>query len=159
MATMFGPVSKRFWFGMAIVLLLILGVSSVLYRLSKEKPLLKPDFLDSRFSTSWRSGRSDRNILARLIEAKSLLWVIVTRDHLNVSPRFRFTLMFLHEAFAWDHGIPGKTILDVRETPWGSDQGAVLIHYRHATGEEERLELQVSDILALMKALADIRRQ
>src|SRR5262249_42166281 len=99
MATMFGPVSKRFWFGMAIILLLILGASSVLYRLSKEKPLLKPDFLDSRFNTSWRSGRSDRNILARLIEAKSLLWIIATRDHLHVSPHFPFNLMFLPEAF------------------------------------------------------------
>jgi hypothetical protein len=159
MATMFGPVSKRFWFGMAIILLLILGASSVLYRLSKEKPLLKPDFLDSRFNTSWRSGRSDRNILARLIAAKSLLWIIVTRDHLHVSPHFPFNLMFLPEAFGWDHRIPGKTILDVRETSWGSDQGGVLIHYRHATGQEERLELQVSYIPALMKALADIRRQ
>ena len=116
MATMFGSVSKRFWFEMAIILLLILGASSVLYRLSKEKPLLKPDFLDSLFNTSWRSGQSDRNILARLIEAKSLLWIIVTRDHLHVSPHFPFNLMFLPEAFGWDHRIPGKTILDVRET-------------------------------------------
>jgi len=82
---MFGPVSKRFWFGLAIILLLILGASSVLYRLSKAKPLLKPDFLDSRFNTSWRFGRSDRNILARLTEVKSLLWIIATRDHLQVS--------------------------------------------------------------------------
>src|SRR5262245_30735501 len=122
MATMFGPVSKRVWFKIVIILLLILCASSVLYRLSKEKPLLKPDVLDSRFSTSWRSGRSDRNILARLIEAKSLLWIIVTRDHLHVSPHFPFNLMFLPEAFAWDHRIPGKTILDVRETPWSSDR-------------------------------------
>src|SRR5262245_20870616 len=68
MATMFGPVSKRFWFGMAIILLLILGASSVLYRLSKEKPLLKPDFLDSRFNTlalrpvrSKHPGTTDRS--------------------------------------------------------------------------------------------------
>src|SRR5262245_40466097 len=116
MATMFGAASKRFWFGMAIILLLVLGACSVLYRLSKEKPFLKPDFLDSRFNTSWRSGRSDRNILARLTEAKSLLWIIVTRDHLHVSPHFPFNLMFLPEAFGWDHRIPGKTIMDVRET-------------------------------------------
>ena len=72
---------------------------------------------------------------------------------------FPIQLDVLPEAFGWDHPIPGKTILDVRETSWGSDQGGVLIRYRHATGEEERLELQVSDIPALMKALADIRRQ
>jgi hypothetical protein len=85
MTTMFGPVSKRFLFGITIILLLTLAASSVLYRLSKAKPLLKPDFLDSRFNTSWRSGRSDRNILARLTEVKSLLWIIATRDHLQVS--------------------------------------------------------------------------
>ena len=67
--------------------------------------------------------------------------------------------MFLPVAFGWDHRIPGKTILDVRQTSRGPDQGGVLIHYRHATEEEERLELQVSDVPALMKALADIRRQ
>ena len=156
---MFSPGSKRFCFGIAIILLLTLAVSSVLYRLSKAKPLLKPDFLDSRFNTTWCSGRSDRNILARLTGAKNLLWVIVTRDHLHVGPHFPFNLMFLPEAFGWDHRIPGKTIMDVRETTDDSDQGGVLILYRHATGDEERLELQVSDIPALMKALADIRRQ
>jgi hypothetical protein len=159
MTTMFGPVSKRFWFGIAIILLLTLVVSSVLYRLSKAKPLLKPDFLDSRFSTTWCSGRSDRNILARLTGAKNLLWIIVTRDHLHVSPHFPFNLMFLPEAFGWDHRIPGKTIMDVHETSYDSNQRGVLIQYRHATGDEERLELQVSEIPPLMKALADIRRR
>ena len=159
MTTMFGPVSKRFLFRITIILLLTLAVSSVLYRLSKAKPLLKPDFLDSRFNTTWCSGRSDRNILARLTGAKNLLWIIVTGDHVHVSPHFPFNLMFLPEAFGWDHRIPGKTIMDVHETSYDSNQRGVLIQYRHATGDEERLELQVSDIPALMKALADIRRQ
>jgi hypothetical protein len=153
---MFSP-AKRFLVGITIILLLTLAVSSVLYRLSKAKPLLKPDFLDSRFNTTWCSGRSDRNILARLTGAKNFLWIIVTRDHLHVSPHFPFNLMFLPEAFGWDHRIPGKTIMDVRETSYDSDQRGVLVHYRHATGDDERLELQVSDIPALMKALAAIR--
>ena len=159
MTTMFGPVSKRFLFGITIILLLTLAVSSVLYRLSKAKPLLKPDFPYARFTETWSSGRSDRNMLARLAAAKNLLWIVVTRDHLHVSPHFPFNLMFLPEAFGWDHRIPGKTIMDVRETSYDSDQHGVLIRYRHATGDEERLELQVSDIPALMKALADIREQ
>lgn len=139
MTTMFGPVSKRFLFGITIILLLTLAVSSVVYRLSKAKPLLKPDFLDSRFNTTWCSGRSDRNILARLTGAKNLLWIIVTRDHLHVSPHFPFNLMFLPEVFGWDHRIPGKTIMDVHETSHDSNQRGVLIQYRHATGDESDL--------------------
>ena len=143
---------------MAIILLLILGASSVLYRLSKEKPLLKPDFLDSRFNTlalrpvrSKHPGTTDR----------SQEFAMDNRNQRSPARESAFPIQLdvLPEAFGWDHPIPGKTILDVRETSWGSDEGGVLIHYRHATGQEERLELQVSDIPALMKAWAAIRRQ
>ena len=156
MRTMFGPVSKKFFLGTAILLFLTLAVSSVLYRLVKAKPLLKPDFPGSRFTETWSSGRSDRNILARFAAAKNLLWIVVTKDHLHVSPHFPFNLIFLPEAFGWDHRVPGKTLMDVRET-YASGRRGVLIRYRHATGDEELLELQVSDVPALMKALADIR--
>jgi len=155
----FDPSSRNALSAIAVVLLLMLMAGSVIYRLYKTKPLLKPDFPDARFTETWSSGQSNRNILAQLVGAKSFLWIIVTRDHLHVSPHFPFNLMFLPEAFGWDHRIPGKTIMDVRETSYDSDQRGVLIQYRHATGDEERLELQVSDIPALMKALADIRRQ
>lgn len=156
---MFGPLSKKFLLGSTILLFLTLAASSILYRLSKVKPLLKPDFPDSRFSETWSSGQSSRNFLARLAGAKSFLWIIVTKDHLHASPHFPLNLMFLPEAFGWDHRVPGKTILDVRETSPASQQRRVLIRYRHATGDEERLELQVSNVPALMKALADIRTQ
>lgn len=34
----------------------------------------------------------------------------------------------------------------------------IRVKYRHATGDEENLELWVSDTLALRKALSDIRQ-
>jgi hypothetical protein len=159
MTTMFGPVSKKFLLGSTLLLFLTLAVSSVLYRLSKAKPLLRSDFPDSRFTETWSSGQSNRNILARLAGAKGFLWIIVTKDHLHASPHFPFNLMFLPEAFGWDHRVPGKTIVDVRETSPASQRRGVLIRYRHATGDEELLELQVSNVPALMKALADIRAE
>ena len=140
-------------------LFLALAASSVLYRLYKTKPLLKPDFPDSRFTETWSSGQSNRNILARLAGAKSFLWIVVTQDHLHASPHFPFNLMFLPEAFGWDHRLSGKTIIDVRETSPASQQRGILIRYRHATGDEELLQLQVSNVPALLKALADIRAQ
>jgi hypothetical protein len=73
----------------------------------------------------------------------------------TVSLHFPFNLIFLPEAFGWDHRVPGKTIMNVRES--ASRVRGILIRYRHATGKEELLELQVSNVPALMKALADIR--
>jgi hypothetical protein len=156
---MFGLVSKGFLLGIILTLGLILATSSVLYRLYKAKPLWKPVFPDSRFAETWRSGQSDRNVLGRLAEAKNFLWITATKDHLHVSPHLPFNLMFLPEAFGWDHRILGKTIIDVRETSRGPHGRSVFIRYRHATGDEEWLELKVGDVLALMKSLADIRAQ
>jgi hypothetical protein len=154
---MFGLVSKNVLLGIAIILVFMIAISSVLYRLVKAKPLLQPDFPDSRFTETWCSGQSDRNSLARLVGAKNFLWITVTKDHVHVSPHSPFNLMFLPEAFGWDHRVPGKTIIDVREVSYGSHGHGALIRYRHATGDEEWLELQVSDVPALMRALADIR--
>jgi hypothetical protein len=153
---MFSAVSRSFLLGIVTILVVTIAVSSVVYRLSKAKPILKLHFSDSRFAETWCSGQSDRSVLARLAGAKNVLWVIVTKDHLHVGPHFPFNLMFLPEVFGWDHRVPGKTIMDVRETSSGS-HGRVLIRYRHKTGDEEVLQLQVSGVQTLLKALADIR--
>lgn len=118
---------------------------------------MKPDFPEPRFTETWRSGRSDRSALARVAEAKQFLWVVVTKNHLHVSPHFPFSLMFLPEAFGWDHRVPGKTIMDVHEASFALGGRGVLIQYRHATGDEDLLELRVKDIPAFMNALAEIR--
>jgi len=156
---MFDPLSKMFLLTIAIILSLALATGSILYRLHNTKPLLKPNFPDSRFAETWCSGRSDRNFLARLVGARKFLWVFVTKDHLHVSPHFPFNLMFLSEAFGWDHRVPGETIIESRETSYASGKRGVLVRYRHATGDQERLELQVSDVSALMRTLAEIRAQ
>jgi len=136
-----------------------LAAGSVLYRIQKAKPIMRPDFPEPRFAESWCSGRSDRNVLARLVGAKNFLWVVVTKDYLHVSPHFPFSLMFLPEAFGWDHRVPGKTIMGVGKTASESSGRAVIVQYRHATRDVELLELRVSDVEELLNALAEIRGQ
>ncbi|HWP23699.1 MAG TPA: hypothetical protein VNM15_05885 [Candidatus Binatia bacterium] len=133
-------------------------VGSVAYRLQKSKPIMKPEWPQARFSETWRSGRSDRNPIARLAFAKNFLWVSVARNELRVSPHFPFSLMFLPEALGLDHRIPGKSILDVGEAFSHLLGRTVVVKYRHATGDEETLELAVSDAAGLREALTEIRK-
>jgi hypothetical protein len=142
----------------ATIACILIAVASVVYRLQKTKPIMMIDAPEFRFSETWCSGRSDRNMLARLAVAKNILWVVVTKNELQVSPHFPFSVMFFPEVFGLDHRVPGKTITDVRETSSRSLGRGVLVKYRHATGDEENLELWASDVLTLRRALSDIRQ-
>jgi hypothetical protein len=144
--------------GITAIVLIGIITGSIVYRLQKSKPILKSEFSEPRFSDKWCSGRSDRNALARLAIAKNILWVTVTNKELHVSPHFPFSLIFLPEAFGLDHRIPGRTILDVQEVSSTSLGRGVLVKYRHATGDEENLELWVSDAPTLRRALSEIRQ-
>jgi hypothetical protein len=134
-----------------------LAFGSVFYRLHNAKPILHPQFAELRFSETWCSGRSDRSVLARLVSANHILWVAVTKDTLHVSPHIPFNLMFIAEGFGWDHRVPGKTILEIRESGKNSFGTRVAIRYRHRTGVEELLELTVADGPGLLKALHEIQ--
>jgi hypothetical protein len=48
--------------------------------------------------------------------------------------------------------------MDVQQVSSKLFGDGVLVKYRHATGDEEKLELWVADVLALRKALSDIRQ-
>jgi len=66
--------------------------------------------------------------------------------------------MFLPEALGLDHRVPGKNIIGVREASSSLLGRSIVVKYRHATGDEEHLELWVKDIPTLMRALADLRQ-
>ena len=132
---------------------------STFYRIHNGKPILRPQFIELRFSETWRSGRSDRSLLARLVSANHILWVAVTKDTLHVSPHLPFNLMFFAEGFGWDHRVPGRTILEIRESEKNFLGTRVAIRYRHRTGAEELLELSVADGPGLLKALHEIQRR
>src|SRR5688500_18299687 len=86
------------WYFAFAWLLTVVAVS-VLYRLTRGKPLLRPRVPDALFSQNWCSGRSLRNVVTRLGGASGCLWVTVTRDELLVGSHFPFTLMFLPEIY------------------------------------------------------------
>jgi hypothetical protein len=142
----------------ATIACILVVAASILYRLQKAKPIMMIDAPAFRFSETWCSGRSNRNSLARLAFAKDFLWVAVTDTELHVSPHFPFSLMFLPEAFGLDHQVRGRQIMDVQQVSSKLFGDGVLVKYRHATGDEEKLELWVADVLALRKALSDIRQ-
>jgi hypothetical protein len=120
-------------------------MGSILYRVHRGKPILRPELPQLRFVETWCSGRSNRSVLASLVGAQRFLWVAVTKDTLYVSPHVPFNLIFLAEAFGWDHRVPGSTILDARQSAQDSRESRVLIKYRHKTGDEEIFELSVRD--------------
>jgi hypothetical protein len=141
----------------ATIACILVAAASVLYRLQKAKPIMMIDGRVFRFSETWCSGRSNRNALARLAIAKNFVWIAVTNSELHVSPHFPFSLMFLPEAFGLDHRVRGRQIMDVQQVSSRLLGDGVLVKYRHATGDEENLELWVTNILALKKALSEIR--
>jgi len=140
------------------ILCCVLATGSVVYRLHNAKPILRPQFAELRFSETWRSGRTDRSLLARLVSANHILWVAVTKDTLHVSPHIPFNLMFFAEGFGWDHRVPERTFLEIRESEKNSLGTCVAIRYRHRTGVEELLELSVADGPGLLNALQEIQR-
>src|SRR5262245_19546984 len=137
--------------------LFAIGSLSVVYRIHRTKPLMKAAFSDAQFSESWCSGRSDRRLLAQWATAKKILWVVVTQHELHVSPHFPFNLMFLPEAFGWDHRVPAGNILNIQEIVSPRQERLIAIKYRHVTGDEENLELWVDDSVGLLAALAGLR--
>jgi hypothetical protein len=139
----------------AAVMIIAITTGSIVYRLQRSKPIMKTEFRESRFSETWCSGQSDRNMLARLPIAKNILWVTVTKNELHVSPHFPFSLMFFPEAFGLDHRVPGRAIVEVRENSMIHGR-AVLVKYRHATGDEETLKLRVNETSSLLRALLEI---
>ncbi|MCC6472901.1 MAG: hypothetical protein IT514_04065 [Burkholderiales bacterium] len=130
----------------------LVAAGSVAYRLHQGKPFLEPPRDGLLFFERGVSGRSDRSALARLVGARGLLWVAVSGAELHVSPRFPFNLMFAPEAFGWDHRVPGRTILEIRD----AGAGRVSIRYRHRTGDEEWLVLEVAEVGTLRAALRAI---
>jgi hypothetical protein len=146
------------WISLTAILCCGLAAGSLFYRTQKGKPILRPNFSELRFLETWCSGRSDRTTLGSWMGASRILWVAVTKDTLHVGPHAPFNLFFIAEAFGWDHRVPGRTIVDIRESGLDSNLRGVLFRYRHRTGDLELLELSVSDHPGLLKALHEISR-
>src|ERR671923_1511352 len=85
----------------AAVVLIGIAVGSIIYRLQKSKPIMKSEFREPRFSETWCSGQSDRNVLARLGIAKNILWVVVTKTNCTSVLTSRLALCFFLRHLDW----------------------------------------------------------
>jgi len=131
--------------------------ASVLFRLTRHKPIFRPHVPDALFAERWASGRSLRNVLTRLGSASGCLWVAVTRRELLVGPHFPFTLMFLPEVYGLEYRIDVRDLVSVEERRTILGSRRVRIAARGADGGEESFDLQVRDTNGFLHAINQAR--
>jgi hypothetical protein len=66
------------------------------------------------------------------------------------------SLLFIPEGLHLDFHIPGRAILEVEEVLPGP---RVRVRFRHATGEEDMVELELKDPAAFKQAVRAIRSE
>lgn len=153
------PPPEHFALGILLAVawvLLIVGVS-IVYRLRRGKPLLRPHLPDARFLETWRSGRSLRNAITRLGGASGCLWIAVTDAELLIGPHFPFNLMFLPELYGLEYRLRGDQILSVEPNPSLLSSKRVLLTFRNADGTEEAVQLHLMDVEGFRAAVDSIR--
>jgi hypothetical protein len=80
--------------------------ASVVFRLSRGKPLWPSGPLNSRFVERWASGNCLDTLWGRLGGARNCLLVTLSDTELYISPQFPFNLMFLPEIYGLEVRIP-----------------------------------------------------
>ncbi len=128
---------------------------TIIRRRKKGQPLTRPEFDDALFLEKWRSGRSDRNVLARLGGASNCLWVAVTREGLRIAPHFPFNLMPTN-LLGLEHNIPATAIQWVAPNE-GLLGRMVRIRITNEKGADETLEIQLKHHDKFMEAIAAIK--
>jgi hypothetical protein len=79
--------------------------ASVVFRLSRGKPLWPSAAPNSRFVERWASGNCLDTLWSRLGGARNCLLVVLTDTELYVTPQFPFNLMFLPEIYGLEDHI------------------------------------------------------
>lgn len=139
----------------ALVWMMGVFTYTVIKRRKYGQPLMRPKFDDALFLETWRSGRSDRNALARLAGASNCLWVAVTRDGLRIAPHFPFNL-WPTNFLGLEHNIPAEAI------QWVSPNEGLLgrivrIRITNGKGADETLEIHLKQHDKFMAAIAAIK--
>lgn len=147
---------SQLWF-LAFGWVLFVIAISIIYRVRKGKYILRPEFPNARFSETWRSGSSHRNLLTRLGGAHNCLWISVTDKELLVGPHFPFNLMFLPEIYGLEYRIRGLDILSVDELSSFFLGKRARVRFRSPQRGEETFEVTVKDLDGFRRAIDGIR--
>jgi len=130
------PVSGMYpFFGMAGWL-----VASLIYRLSRGKPILFFTVPGASYLERFASGNSNRHWYTRFGGANNCLVVAIVRGKLVVRPWFPFNLMFLPEIFGIEEEIPLERIQSVQVTKKFFTR-RVRVDYRNVDRESQSLTL------------------
>jgi len=135
-------------------LLWIIGsiLASAWFRRSSGKAIVPHVPNDAVFYEDWTSGRSLRNSFTRVGGARNCLLVYVAAGHLNVVPRFPFTLMFLPELYGLDLRVPLTSIASA-EPVKGWMGRAVRVSFQ--SGGPAPIELKLRDEEGFINQLGD----
>jgi hypothetical protein len=138
------------WLPLLWVLLTLLA--SLLFRLSRGKPLLARPPERALFVERWRSGRNRSNWLGLFGGANNCLMVAASREQLIILPQFPFSLLFMPELFGLELRARTSDVIEARiETRrFGS---VLLLRVRQPEGAEQVFELWLRDPAALIRLL------
>ena len=118
---------------------LVIG-ASIIYRLSKGKPIWYRDPPNNLFLEKRASGNSRRAWYTQLGGARNALAVAVTPEHLIIRPLFPFNLMFLPEVYGLEAVIPIGRIRSV-EVGRHFGQKVINVDFEQSSGEIEGYSL------------------
>lgn len=126
--------------GLWALLIVLWFAASVVYRLTRGKPLFARPARGATFVERWASGRCGGGLVARLSTAKNCLQVQLTPGQLQLTPHFPLTLGFLAEIYGYDRTVPLKDIRSV-ELLGGKFASAIEIHYTAPSGDAQVMQL------------------
>ncbi|MBV8467492.1 MAG: hypothetical protein JO218_16250 [Burkholderiales bacterium] len=128
------------------------GLASLLFRLTRDKPIVARTPVDAVFSERFSSGRSLRHWWMLIGSANGCLCISLTRHELKVAPEFPFSLFFLPEIFDLDVAVPlGNVRAVARRTFFFKP--VLRIEYEGDLGERQVLELILRKPEAFEQAL------
>ena len=132
-------------------LLLPIG-GSVLYRISRGKPVLFFGVRGASFQERNASGRSNRSVLTRFGGARGCLVVAVVGDRVVIRPWFPFTLMFMPEIYNLEFEFFVRDIVDA--TTVESFAGKRIdLSFRNSAGETEAVALHLRNSERFLEVL------
>jgi len=114
--------------------------ASIIFRLSREKPLWPSAPSDARFVERHASGSCLDTLWGRLGGARNCLLVTLTPAELYVTPQFPFNLMFLPEIYGLEARVPYGRIRNC--TPIDKWYGkSVRIEFTRSSGADSTFSL------------------
>ena len=118
--------------------------ASVVYRLTRGKPILFFGVRNAKFQERRASGHSKSSWFTRFGGAENCMVVAVTNNHVVIRPWFPFTLMFLPEIYDLEHELPHQNLVDAKVChTWLRTR--IDLEFRDSSGQTKTVGLYLRD--------------